>query len=367
MQCLDVQNIEIVGGPPSITFWPDLSSTIVSGRRRRNLVRTIGYAVSALCLAVLATRVDWPVFVTHLRNAQPLSVALAGVLVIVTYFLFALRWRLLLSLQPKPSLVQIASFLMLGYLGNLMLPMRAGDATRVLLIRGAYDHSTARALSSILLERLLDVVAVLLFGAAIAFVATLPDVILVVLRSSAAVVGIAILVLVWIGARPTACIEVVERIMQPFKPDKIHAVAFHINHFAEALAIVFPRDRNSAARVAAIAAFTALGWGSFGAAMILCTAALGVNPAIAAGLLLMVVTNLGSAIPSSPGSLGVYHVLAVLALSPWHVGLDLALSVATVSHAVVIAVQLVLGLLALSIAGKQTSLRDATRAAKSRS
>ena len=88
----------------------------------------------------------------------------------------------------------------------------------------------------------------------------------------------------------------------------------------------------------------------------MCVAAFGVAPAVAAGLLLMVVTNLGSAIPSSPGSIGVYHALGVLALSTWNVGLDLALSVATVSHALVVSVQLLLGLLAIAAVGKQKSV-----------
>ena len=325
--------------------------------RRKKVSRVLGYGVSAACIAVLALRVDWSAFVLHLRNAQPLPVALAGMLLIVTYFLFALRWRLLLSFQPKPSVVQVASFLMLGYLGNLVLPMRAGDAARVLLIRRAYGHGTARALSSILLERLLDVLTILLFGIAVAWMARLPDDILLVLRMSGAVVGIAILVLTWIGVRPTSSIDLVGRMMRRFKPDTVQATAFHIRHFADALAIIVPRDRRSLVRIAAIVVLTALAWGSYGVAMVLCTAAFDVHPAVSAGLLLMVVTNLGSAIPSSPGSIGVYHALAVLALSPWHVGLDMALSVGTISHAVVIAIQLLLGLLAVAMVGKQTSLQ----------
>jgi glycosyltransferase 2 family protein len=336
----------------------------MSSSRRKKLARIFGYAVSAACLAVLAFRVDWPVFVTYLRSAQPLPVALASVLVIVTYFLFALRWRLLLSFHPKLSLVQVASFLMLGYLGNLMLPMRAGDAARVLLIRNAYGHGAARALSSILLERLLDVLAVLLFGAAVSFAAPLPETILLVLRYAAAIVGVAILILAGIATRPAIAVGVVERIVRLFSSDMGHAVAYHIKHFAEALEIIIPKDRGSTARVAAIVALTACGWGSFGAAMVLCTAAFDVSPAIPAGLLMMVVTNLSSAIPSSPGSLGVYHVLAVLALSVWHVGLDLALSVATVSHAIVIAAQLLLGLLAMAVVGKQRNILRDARAAK---
>lgn len=333
--------------------------------KQAKLVRAFGYALSATCLVVLALQVNWPMFIEHIGHARLSPIAVAAGLLIVTYFLFALRWRLLLSFEPKPSLIQVASFLMLGYLGNLMMPMRAGDAARVLLIRNAYGHGGARALSSILLERLLDVLAVLLFGAALAFAAPLPETILVVLRSSAAIVGLAVILLGLFAARPGLAISVVDKMTRRFSPNLADAVALHAKHFAEALEIIFPADRRSTARVGAILVLTALGWSSYGAAMVLCTTAFDVNPAVPAGLLMMVVTNLGSAIPSSPGSLGVYHALAVLALSAWNVGLDLALSVATVSHATVIGVQLLLGLLTLAVVGRKASLLRVVRDAKS--
>jgi Lysylphosphatidylglycerol synthase TM region len=47
-----------------------------------------------------------------------------------------------------------------------------------------------------------------------------------------------------------------------------------------------------------------------------------------AALLVLVVTNLGAAIPSSPASLGVYHVLAVLALSVWNIDTTVAVAFA---------------------------------------
>ncbi len=332
--------------------------------QRTRLFRALGYAVSAACLGVLALNVDWLVFASHFRNLQLLPIAVAVLLVAVTYFLFALRWRLLLSFAPRPPFMQVASFLMLGYLGNLILPMRAGDAARVLLIRNAYGYGMARAFSSILLERVLDVIAVLAFGVAIAFAAPLPEGILLILRSAAAIVSLAIIVLVWIAARPTSAIRVVERLLRPFSPALGRATAYHSTQFSEALAVVLPTDQASVRRVAAIFVLTGLGWASYGAAMVLCTAAFDVLPCIAAGLLMMVVTNLGSAIPSSPGSLGVYHALGVLALSAWHVELNRALSVATVSHAIVVGVQLLLGLVAMGLVGRQRNVLSAARMAK---
>lgn len=329
--------------------------------RRKKLVQILGYAVSAICLAAIAFRVDWHTFVIHVRQAQALPIAIATALLTVTYFLFALRWRLLLSFEPKPSLIQVGSFLMLGYLGNLMLPMRAGDAARVLLIRNAYGRGATRALSSILLERLLDVLTVLLFGAAVAFIATLPGAILSALVLTAVLAGLVIPILIFIAVRPSHAISALQVVMRPFSPRIAHALVDEVHDFATALQIIVP-DRGSIQRVVGIVTSTVLGWTSYGAAMIACTAAFDVHPAVAAGLLIMVVTCLGSAIPSSPGSLGVYHGLAVLALSVWEVNFDLALSVATVSHAVVIGVQLVLGLLALAVVGRNKSVFKVVRA-----
>lgn len=320
-------------------------------RAKARVLRLLGYALSAACIAVLAFNVDWSSFLATLRRVDTHLVGLAALLVLVTYAFFVVRWRLLLSLAPPLSWLATASYLMLGYLGNLMLPMRAGDAARVLLVREAYGGGGMRALASVLVERLLDMTAVLAFGAAMGFVATLPPLVVIALRLAALAVALALIVVAIAGASPDAASRALAAIARPFGPKIAHALAHRMRQFGDALAIVYPRDRQSAVRLASVVALTACGWCCFGAAMTLCVAAFGVEPPISAGLLMMAVTNLGSSIPSSPASIGVYHALAVLALSAWPIALDIALSVATVSHAVVVGVQFVLGIAAFALVG----------------
>ena len=62
-----------------------------------------------------------------------------------------------------------------------------------------------------------------------------------------------------------------------------------------------------------------------------------------AALLVMVVVNLGSIIPSSPGSIGVVHFLAVVALSPWLINREVAVGFSIVLHAVSVLVTVVIG------------------------
>ncbi len=317
----------------------------MSGHRR--IARIFGYGLSAVCIVVLVVNVDWARFLGYFSSASPIRLAAAVPLVAATYLMFALRWRLLLSFDPKPSVVRVFGYLMLGYLANVMLPMRAGDALRVVLLRRAYGHGTTRAVSSIVLERILDVLTMLAIGAAIAFNADLPETILVVLRTAGFLVAAAIAVIIVGAMRPRIVIRTVDSMIRSVNVRLADAAVAQIEQFIEAIGILVPRDRGSTIRAVSAITLGLGGWLSYGLAMALCTAAFGVQPAVTAGLLLTVLTNLGSAIPSSPASLGVYHALGILALSPWRIGLDLAFAVATATHAITVGVQVTLGLLAM--------------------
>jgi uncharacterized protein (TIRG00374 family) len=75
-----------------------------------------------------------------------------------------------------------------------------------------------------------------------------------------------------------------------------------------------------------------------------------------AGIFVLVVINLGSAIPSSPGYVGVYHYLAVLALSAWNVDRSAALAYGIGTHALNMIANVSLG--AFFVAREGVSLRE---------
>jgi uncharacterized membrane protein YbhN (UPF0104 family) len=62
-----------------------------------------------------------------------------------------------------------------------------------------------------------------------------------------------------------------------------------------------------------------------------------------AGFFVLTVTNLGAAIPSSPGLIGVYHYLAVLALSLWVSDKSEALAYALGTHGISMLLNVLLG------------------------
>jgi uncharacterized protein (TIRG00374 family) len=92
-------------------------------------------------------------------------------------------------------------------------------------------------------------------------------------------------------------------------------------------------------------------WGLSGLAIILTIQALSVPVPWVAGFFILLLINLGGAIPASPGAIGVYHYLFVLALSVWNVDPSAALGAAVVSHALGMLVTFLLGVSALARRG----------------
>ncbi|HJU22869.1 MAG TPA: lysylphosphatidylglycerol synthase transmembrane domain-containing protein [Casimicrobiaceae bacterium] len=332
---------------------------------RQRIGRVLGIGLSLGCVALLALRVDWHRFIGDFSGVAWRPLASAIPLVVLTYALFALRWRLLLSIEPKPPVMQLFRYLMLGYLANVALPMRAGDGLRVVLLRRACGHGITRAASSIGLERLLDVLTLLAMAFMVALYADLPNTILTGLRAAGIAAAAAVSAVFMIAVRPQIAIAAAGGISRRFAPRLHDPLMAQARHFIDAIGVLVPRDRRGSVRVAAAVALGLAGWASYALGMALCMASFGVQPAIVASLLLVVVTNLGAAIPSSPASIGVYHALGVLALSPWHVRFDLALAAVTATHAVTVGVQVALGMLALAL-GRAPSTASAASALSDR-
>ena len=81
-----------------------------------------------------------------------------------------------------------------------------------------------------------------------------------------------------------------------------------------------------------------------------------------AATLVLVVTNLGAAIPSSPGAIGIYEFLTILALSVWLPDRSMTLAFAAVVHSVNLALSVTLGLAVAWHEGVQLSKLVACRA-----
>jgi hypothetical protein len=96
---------------------------------------------------------------------------------------------------------------------------------------------------------------------------------------------------------------------------------------------------------------SALAWTIAGTATISYIAAFHLHAPWYAGFFVLTVTNLGAAIPSSPGFIGVYHYLAVLALSVWVPDKSEALGYAIGTHGINMLTHILVGCACLAREG----------------
>ena len=96
-------------------------------------------------------------------------------------------------------------------------------------------------------------------------------------------------------------------------------------------------------------AWSAAVWGLAAGTNYLLFLAFGLPLSFGAALFLLVILHVGVAPPSSPGKLGVFHVLVVLSLESLGIGRSTALVYGAVLHAIVYGPQIVLGVLSFAL------------------
>jgi glycosyltransferase 2 family protein len=121
-----------------------------------------GILVSLLFLYFTFRDTDFGALHKALGSSNYWALAPALLVLAVAIVLRSIRWRFLISPAHRPSLRAVTSALLVGYLFNSILPARAGEAIRVLVLRQRAGTPKFEALGTVVAERALDVLALLL-------------------------------------------------------------------------------------------------------------------------------------------------------------------------------------------------------------
>ncbi|MCP4419089.1 MAG: flippase-like domain-containing protein [Chloroflexi bacterium] len=134
----------------------------------------IGIGISIISIVLILLLVNPAEIVTSLRQADVSFIALSGLGIFLFMVIRAVRWRFMLGNELSGS--QVFHVQNIGYMFNMVLPFRLGDVARAVLIGNVPPMTLARGLSTMVVERILDmmfIVALLPFT--LAEVATLPS------------------------------------------------------------------------------------------------------------------------------------------------------------------------------------------------
>lgn len=316
----------------------------------------IGIAISVLFLFLVLRGLDPARFWEALRQANYQWFLPASVFLVVSYALRALRWRLLLDGQVGS--LRAFSVINVGYLLNNVLPFRLSDVARAYLISRGTPVSGARGLSSVVVERVTDVLAVVVLLAGVLAFALPPalagvgggvltnQIVGAGLTMTVAALG-AFIFLTVTAARPALPVGMVTWGLRRLPRLNEQRVMGLLHQLLDGLSALSDWHR-----MLALFAWTAAIWGVSILADWAVARAFVPDAGLALGAFILALTGLGVSLPSSPGQWGVFEASAVLALQAFTVPQESAVAVALTLHALGTVLSSALGALFLAREGE---------------
>lgn len=286
----------------------------VSPRSRR--IPWSSLAIAALTVALLVWFL-WgldPQALRHaITHANPWLLLLAVVTTIQTYVLRAWRWQALL--EPLGAVPFRPAFrtTIIGFTATFLIPGRVGEVLRPYLLAKQQGISVSATFATIIIERILDLVAVLLlFAAAIPFLGIdlSPELRTGgILAAVAALIGLAILFAC--AGHPERFGRLVDR-LTGWLPGRLPlAIGGFARKFAEGLGVM--RDPGLLLRTLA---WSLPVWISICAGIWLVTLAFDLTMPFSGAFLVVMYLVVGVAAPT-PGGAGGFHVMYKLAVTQY--------------------------------------------------
>jgi uncharacterized membrane protein YbhN (UPF0104 family) len=275
-------------------------------------------------------------------------------------FLRALRWRVLLNARAHFDVMTVFWATMAGYLGNNFLPARAGEVIRSFIISSHSTLTRTYVLTTALAERMMDAIALVLWsGIVLMGVHPKPAWLDQLSRTLAFGAAAGLLVVIVLPHARGLCEGIIRRL--PFS-QKLLPLAEQI--------LLGLGTFHDLRRLAAFVAYTVVIWSLDAYTVVLGGRALDLEIHYSTAALLICGMGLGSALPSTPGYVGIYQFVAVSVLTPFGIAKDAALALILILQALGYVVVVMFGVPGLyrfkgwrtALSASGTSGRSATTA-----
>lgn len=265
-------------------------------------------------LALAMRKVDARQMREVVRHADFALLALAAVIGSANLLLRAARWRVLLSAAGSIPLRLTFWVTTVGYLGNLIMPMRAGDLGRSLLMGQRAGMGGTFALATTVAERVLDL-GFLVFVGGMSLLAhpLVPD---WLSRGLVILAGASTLGLVALLGMPGIWAPLASRLERSphLSPTVRWARERWLDRFFEGMASV-----RSVGRMAQFLGLTCALWFVDAVTIVLVAGALRVTVPIHGAIVLLSALGASSVIPITPGQIGVFQWVASSVLGSYGV------------------------------------------------
>jgi glycosyltransferase 2 family protein len=236
------------------------------------------------------------------------------------------RWQLLFRPGRRPPLRSLTKAAALGLLFNSVLPVRAGEAARVVALKRYAGTSLAESTATVVVERIVDVSSLLLL--LFVLLPWLPSVSW--LAAAAGVAGACLLGIAVLGllvrrlrTRPEPAVRLLAR-LPGLREQTVERLLRNALHGLEMLA--------SPRQAVGVLVWTYASWLLLGLSFwfLMIGFDLGLSPL--AGLLVVIATGLAFIVPSAPAALGVFEAAGLTVLSAYGIPRSDAFAYVLVLH-----------------------------------
>lgn len=295
----------------------------------------LGIAISVLLLWWVLRGVDVQAVWAGIRGMHVGWFTAAIAVTTAGFALRALRWGVLLTpLRAHTSFRSRFAAVTIGFMGNNLLPARAGEFARVFAFSRMEPVTVSGALGSLVVERFLDGVMILTLLAVVLLSPGFPSEVTVGGRPVGDAVGGASLILLGVMTPvllvlfwPKGVIRMAERLTARIPSPRADAVVKGLEAFLDGLRAL----RDPRLLLPALA-WSLVFWLWHSWSFWLGFRAFGIDADFKAALFLNAVLAFFVAVPSSPGFFGTFHAGAVVGLTVYGVPEDRILSFAFGQH-----------------------------------
>jgi len=276
--------------------------------------------------------------ITHLKKIHLGYAALSLFFIVLMQALRSYRWGVILRPLEKISQFTLFAVTSVGFLAIAAIPARIGELARPYLIAKKSSIKMSSALGTVVVERVLDSLAVLTITVAVLILQDLPSwmiksgilFFIVTMLMIACIIG-----LIW---RRETAVKIIDRILRLLPGKLAQKVNNVIHHFIDGFQVI-----TDVKRLLYLLFLSAVVWLVDVAAIYTLLLAFGFNLPVLAAFVVMVILIAGIAIPTAPGFIGNWHYACILGLSLFGIAKPEAFSFALVYHFLSMIVLIVLG------------------------
>ena len=303
-----------------------------------------GFLISGICLWLFLKDMEWGRVIEALGEAEYFYVLPSLLVSILVYVLRALRWQSLVSEVKRVSFTNILSAAAIGFMANNILPARAGEIVRTVILGKKEGMGMATVFATIVMERLLDSMSLIILATVV--FALIPSLhidtganptpqevqnahFLLQIKSGVWIMGavciVCLFLFVLMDLYSKQTLDIIGRILF-FLPHNLKEKLIRLlESFVLGLKVL-----KSVRQVIWLSALSFGIWFLAAAGTYILGYSFGLEIPFTGMCLVVVCTGLAIALPQAPGYIGVFHLAVLKSLEIFHVETSVAQSFAIV-------------------------------------